>query len=70
MVVKVGCIVYMEALLVGCLGGSVLKVDLAVMMKTKRVTSVFGLKVMLGGSLCVSGPSTLQISCGNIYRIA
>ena len=50
---KVVCIVYMAALLVGCLGGSVLKVDLAGAVKKKWVTSGFGLNVMLVGSLFI-----------------
>ena len=53
---KFGCLVNMAALLLGCLGGSVLKVYLAGVVKKKRVTSCFGLKVIIGGSLCVSGP--------------
>ena len=38
--------------------------------KKKWVTSGFGLKVMLGGSLFVSGHCTLQISCETISKIA
>ena len=56
---KVVFLVIMEALLLGCLVGSVPKVDLAGAVKKKRVTSVFGLQVMLGGYLCVSGTLTL-----------
>ena len=37
--------------------------------KKKWVTSGFGLKVMLGGSLFVSGHCTLQLSCETIYKI-
>ena len=33
MVGKVGCLVYPEALIVGCLGGSVLKVDISGVVK-------------------------------------
>ena len=55
MVGKVGCLVYLVALLVGCLGGSVMKVDFSGVVNKKRTTSGFLLKVMLGGSLCVSG---------------
>ena len=70
MVGKVRCIVYLALLLVSCLGDSVLKVDLAGLVKKKRETSGFGLKVMLGGSLCVSDPFTLQLSFGAISNIA
>ena len=37
--------------------------------KKKRVASDFGSKVMLGGSLFVSGHCTLQLSCENISKI-
>ena len=47
-----------------------MKVDLAGMVKIKRMTSGFGLKVMLGGSLFVSGHCTFQISCGTISKLA
>ena len=67
---KVGCLVYMVELLVGYLGASVLKIYLTGVVKKKRTTSGFGLEVMLGGSLCDSGPCTLQISCGTISNIA
>ena len=70
MVVKVGCIVYMAELILVCLVGSVLKVDLSGVVNKKRATSDFGLKLMLVGSLCVSGPWTLQLSCWNIYKVA
>ena len=70
MVGKVGCIVYLVVLLVSCLGGSVLKVDLVGAVKKKRATSGFGLKVMLGGSLCVSDTCTLQLYFGAISNIA
>ena len=53
---KVGCLVNIAAILDGCLGGSVTKIDLSGAVKKKRATSGFGLKSMLGGSLCVSGP--------------
>ena len=65
-----GCLVYLVSIIVGCLGGSVLKVDLPGMVKKKRVTSCFVSKVMIGGSLCVSGPCILQISCGNISNLS
>ena len=67
--IKFGCLVYLVALLVGCLGGSVTKFDLAGK-ATKRVNSGFGLKVMVGGYLFVSGPCTLQLSCGTIYKLS
>ena len=70
MVGKVGCIVYPEEILVGCLGGSVLKFDLAGAVKKKRATSGFGLKVMLGRSLCVSSTCTFNISFGNLFDLA
>ena len=70
MVGKVGCIVYLAELLVSCLGGSFIKVDLSGAVKKKRATSGFGLKVMLRGSLCVSDPCTLQIYFGAISNIA
>ena len=69
MVVKVGCIVYLAALIVGCLGGSVLKVDISGEVKKIRAASGVGLQVMFQGSICVSGPCTLQLSCGNIYEL-
>ena len=47
----------------GCLGGSVLNVDLSGEVKKKWVTSGVGLKVILGGYLFVSCPFILQISC-------
>ena len=56
---KVGCLVNMVALFAGFLGVSVLEVDLAGVVKKKRITSGFGLQVMLGGSLCVSVLYTL-----------
>ena len=50
---KFGCLVNMAALLLGCLGGSVLKVYLAGTVKKKCVTSGFRLIVMLGGYICI-----------------
>ena len=44
---KVGCILYLEALFVGFLGGSVLKVDISGAMKKKRAAAGFGLQLML-----------------------
>ena len=67
---KVVCLVNLAALLVGFLGSSVLKVDIYGVVNKKRATSGFGLQVMLGGSICVSGPCTLQIYGGNISKIA
>ena len=68
--IKVGCLVHLAALLVGFPVGSVLKVDLSRGVKKKRATSGFGLKAIIGGSLCVSGTCTLQIYCGTICKIA
>ena len=68
MVGNVGCIVYIAALLVGFLGGSVLKLDIAEVLGEKEVTKGFGFKVLLRGSLCVSGPCTLHIYCGTRYK--
>ena len=67
---KVGCLVNLEELLLIFLGGSVMKVELAGVVKKKRATSVFGLQVMLGGSICVSCPCTLQLYCGTISELA
>ena len=61
---KVECLVNMAALLLGCLGGSVPKVDISEAVKKNRATSGFGLQVILRGSLCISGPWTFQIYCG------
>ena len=66
---KVGCLVYLAAIVVDSLGDSVMKVDLYGMVKGKRATSGFGLKVMLGGYLCVSGLCKFQISYGTIYKL-
>ena len=55
---KVGCLVNLEALLVGYLGGSVLKVDLAGAANKQSLTSGFGLLVMLGVYIFVSVPCT------------
>ena len=56
---KVVCFVYLVAVLVGCLGVSVLKFDLDEVVNKKLLTLGFGLKVVIGGSLFVSG---LQLS--------
>ena len=69
MVDRVVCLVYMVALLVGCLGNSVLKVDISEAVEKKRETSGFVLKVIIGGFLCVSVPCTFQLSCGTISNI-
>ena len=50
--------------------GSVIKFDLTGAVKKKRVTSVFGLKVVLGESLCVSGSCIFRISCGTIFKLS
>ena len=39
---KVGCLVVMSELIVGCLGGSFLKVDITGVVKKIRVASGFG----------------------------
>ena len=39
---KFGCLVGMSEHIVGCLGGSVLKVDFTVVVKKNRLTSFFG----------------------------
>ena len=67
---KVGCIVSLMELIVGYLGGSVLKVDIYGSVKKKSVTSCFGFKVMLGGSICVSSPCTFQLSCRTRSNLA
>ena len=67
---KVGCIVNLVALLVGFLGGLVLKVDLSGVTNKNRATSGIGLQVIIGVSLCVSDPCTLNISCETIYKLA
>ena len=63
------CPVNMAVILVGFLGGSVLEVDLTGVVKKKSVTSGFGLQVILGGYLCVSGTCVLQISCVTISKL-
>ena len=67
---NVGCLVYLTANHVGCLGGPVMKVDFAGAVKTKMVTSGYVMQVIFEGYLCVSGPCVLQLSCGNIPKIA
>ena len=67
---NVGCLVYMAALLIGCLGGSVLKVDLSGLVNKIMSASSFGFQVMPVGSVFVSCVFTLQLSCGTIYKIA
>ena len=59
MVGKFGLLVYLVSLILGFLGCSFLKVDTARVVKEKRATPGFGLKVILEGSLRVSGPWTL-----------
>ena len=56
---KVGCLVNMEARIVGFLVGSVMEVDLDGVVKKKGGTSGFGLQVILKGYLCVSNTFTL-----------
>ena len=62
--VKVACLVNLEALLVGCLGDSVPKVDISGEVKKKWATSGFGLQVMVRGYFCVSVPCAFHLSCG------
>ena len=66
---KVGCLGNLAELLVGFLVGSVHKVDFLGWLR-KKSTSVFGLQVIIGRSLCVSGPFILQLSCGIISKLA
>ena len=49
---KFGCLINVPEILVGCLGGSVMKVDLYGEVE-KKSTSGFGLQVMIRGYLCV-----------------
>ena len=67
---KVELLENLAALLVGFLEGSVLEVDLSAVVKQKRANSCFRLQVMLGGSIFVSGPCTLQLSCGTRSKLA
>ena len=67
---KVGFLVYLTALLVGCLGGPVMKVDFAGAVKTKMVTSGYVMQVIFEGYLCVSGPCVLHLSCVTRYKIS
>ena len=60
---KVGCLVGQESLLVSYIGGFVLTVDMAGVVKKTRLTSGFGFQVMLVGSLGVSVPFILQLYC-------
>ena len=70
MVGKVGCLIYVAALLVSCLVGSVLDVDIDGVAKKKWVTSGFGFKVMIGGYICIIVPCILQLYCGTISKVA
>ena len=70
MVGKVKCLVDLAELLVGCLEGSVLKVNISEVLNKKGGNSVFGLQVILGGYLFVSVPCMFQIYCGTIYKLA
>ena len=63
---KVVCLVNMAALLVGFLGGSVLKFDISGVTKKKREISGFELQVMLEVSIFVSCRCTLKLYCGTI----
>ena len=50
---KVGYFVGLSERVVGCLGGSVLKVDITGVVKENRVTLGFGFQVIIRVSLCV-----------------
>ena len=67
---KVRCIIFLVALLLGCLVGLGMKVDLDGTANKKCVTLGFGFKVILGGPLCVSGLCILHLSCGNRSKVA
>ena len=69
MMVNFGCLLNLVSLIVGCLGGSVPKVDISGAAKKKRATSGFGLQGMLGVSVFVSVPCILNLSCGNISKV-
>ena len=56
---KEGFIVGMSERIVGCLGGSVLSFDITGVVNKNRVTLGFGFQVIIGVSLCVSGPYIL-----------
>ena len=49
----------MSERIVGCLGGSVLSFDITGVVNKNRVTLGFGFQVIIGVSLCVSGPYIL-----------
>ena len=70
MVGKVIFLLYMVSFIVGFLGGSVMKVDIAGVVEKKRATSGFGSKVMLGGSIYFSGTWKLQLYCGTIFKLS
>ena len=67
--VKVGCILNIAALLVDCLGGSVLKVDTAGAVN-KKDNFRFWIISNAWRVFFVSGPCILQLSCGTISKIA
>ena len=67
---NIECLVGWMELLVYFLGGSVLTDDMAGAANKILVTSGYGLKIMLVGSLYVSGPCTLQLSYGTQYKIS
>ena len=67
---KVGCILYLASLLVGCLVGSVMKVNIYGTVNKKRAASGFVLQVFLGVSLCVSVTFKFQVSCETIYKLS
>ena len=67
---KVGCQVGWVALLVAWLEVLVLTVDMAGVVKSIQETWDFGLQAMLEGSLGVSGPHKLHISCVTLSNLA
>ena len=67
---KFVCLVNMVALLVGFLGGSVLRIDISGVVNKKGATSGFRFQVILGGYLCVSGTCILQLLSGTISKLA
>ena len=70
---EVGHLVRLAALLVGCVVGSSLKVDLYGVVKKNIslvATSCFVFQVMLGRYICVTGPYILQLYCGTGSNIS
>ena len=67
---KIRCLVCREALIVAFLGYSVLVVDTSRVLNNIQVTSRFGLQVIPLGSLGVSGPCILKLSCVTWSKLA